>query len=275
MPLAPTTHTPHTPTHAELRPLYSHPAKSQQLQSLFQRLAAALAATGAFPPRPSAGGDGGGGGGSEPAPQALLWCRLYQAQEADLLGDTAAALRHVEECIQVLQSMWARAEGVCAWWSGGWVGVCVGRTRQSPYTAVLSNPAAYPPARPPTHPPTHPPPLLQHTPTLPEAHVAKARALKHAGDLEGAARTADAGARALMHALMRALMHAVRRSGPPVRPPFPTPAAPTLLHPPRSTHPPTRAARRMDLADRYLNCVATKALLRAGHVSRLPAWLPA
>lgn len=29
------------------------------------------------------------------------------------------------------------------------------------------------------------------------------------------------------------------------------------------------AARRMDLADRYLNCTAVKALFRAGHVSLL------
>ena len=60
--------------------------------------------------------------------------------------------------------------------------------------------------------------LLQHTPTLIEAYVAKAKILKHAGDMESAARVAD-------------------------------------------------AARRLDLADRYLNCVAVKALFRAGHVS--------
>lgn len=48
--------------------------------------------------------------------------------------------------------------------------------------------------------------------------MAKACILKHGGDLEAAARVAD-------------------------------------------------AARRLDLADRYLNCVAVKALFRAGHVS--------
>ncbi|KAL4856126.1 N-terminal acetyltransferase A complex auxiliary subunit [Chlorella vulgaris] len=57
---------------------------------------------------------------------------------------------------------------------------------------------------------------IQHTPTLIEAYVAKAKILKHAGDLEGAARLAD-------------------------------------------------TARRLDLADRYLNCTAAKAMFKAGH----------
>ena len=63
-----------------------------------------------------------------------------------------------------------------------------------------------------------PTPSVQHSPTLIEAHSAKARVLKHAGDLEGAARVAE-------------------------------------------------AARCMDLSDRYVNCLAVKALFRAGHVS--------
>ncbi|KAG2502223.1 hypothetical protein HYH03_000709 [Edaphochlamys debaryana] len=57
---------------------------------------------------------------------------------------------------------------------------------------------------------------LAHTPTLIELHVAKAKVLKHAGDLEGAAHCAE-------------------------------------------------TSRRMDLQDRYLNSVAVKALLQAGH----------
>ncbi|KAL4451836.1 hypothetical protein ABPG75_007498 [Micractinium tetrahymenae] len=60
---------------------------------------------------------------------------------------------------------------------------------------------------------------IEHTPTLIEAYVAKARFLKHAGDVESAAWLAD-------------------------------------------------AARRMDLADRYLNCNAVKAAFRAGHTER-------
>ncbi|KAL4424899.1 hypothetical protein ABPG77_002122 [Micractinium sp. CCAP 211/92] len=63
---------------------------------------------------------------------------------------------------------------------------------------------------------------IEHTPTLIEAYVAKARFLKHAGDVESAARLAD-------------------------------------------------AARRMDLADRYLNCNAVKAAFRAGHTERAEA----
>lgn len=59
------------------------------------------------------------------------------------------------------------------------------------------------------------------SPGLIEAHSMRARVLRHAGDLEAAARAAD-------------------------------------------------AARRMDLSDRYLNCLAVKALFRAGHVSCAP-----
>ncbi|GFR42330.1 hypothetical protein Agub_g3237, partial [Astrephomene gubernaculifera] len=57
---------------------------------------------------------------------------------------------------------------------------------------------------------------LAHTPTVIELHVAKAKILKHAGDLEGAAHVAE-------------------------------------------------TSRRMDLQDRFLNSVAVKALLAAGH----------
>ena len=62
------------------------------------------------------------------------------------------------------------------------------------------------------------PKRLQMDPALIEAHSLRARVLRHAGDLEGAARAAD-------------------------------------------------TARRMDLSDRYLNCLAVKALFRAGNVS--------
>ncbi|KAG2439621.1 hypothetical protein HXX76_004973 [Chlamydomonas incerta] len=57
---------------------------------------------------------------------------------------------------------------------------------------------------------------LAHTPTVIELHTAKAKILKHVGDLEGAAHCAE-------------------------------------------------TARRMDLQDRYLNSLAVKALLGAGH----------
>lgn len=56
------------------------------------------------------------------------------------------------------------------------------------------------------------------SPALIEAHSVRARVLRHAGDLEAAARAAD-------------------------------------------------KARSMDLSDRYLNCLAVKAMFRAGHVS--------
>lgn len=52
--------------------------------------------------------------------------------------------------------------------------------------------------------------------------------------------------------------------------PIRTPTAPTLLCHAGDLEGAARvadAARRMDLADRYLNCTAVKALLRAGHVS--------
>eukprot|EP00887_Chlorella_sp_A99_P007802 scaffold20.g7802.t1 len=143
---------------SDLRPLYADPAKAAALAALFARLEAALAAGGEFPPPAEGGGDVRAGGPHHASPHSLVWCRLYLAQHHDLLGDTAAALRLADACIE-------------------------------------------------------------HSPALVEAHSAKARILKHAGDPEGAARVAD-------------------------------------------------AARCIDLADRYVNCQAVKALFRAGHVEQ-------
>lgn len=151
---------------SDLRPLYKDPAKVEALGSLFARFEASLEGTGRLPPAPAGpfARDGDAAATEHVAeahalsPQALVWVRLYLAQHADALGNTAGALRALGQC-------------------------------------------------------------AEHTPTLVELHSVRARVLRHAGDAAGAAAAAD-------------------------------------------------EARRLDLADRYLNCRAVKELFRAGEVRR-------
>lgn len=69
---------------ARASPCCRHPEKRDALGALMQRLADALARSGALPPPQNADP----GAKPELAPQALQWALFYLAQHHDRLGDT-------------------------------------------------------------------------------------------------------------------------------------------------------------------------------------------
>lgn len=119
-----------------------------------------------------------------PACQPPRCCRalFYLAQHHDKLGNTAEALQLVDRCIEVggsrISGLHCRLGGACIISShvpvrchalpaaGGRLGTRLERSYGSLTCCCFATPLAH----------------LQHTPTLIEAYVAKAKFLKHAGE---------------------------------------------------------------------------------------------